>query len=62
VKLVPVAGWAASGAIGYAGTLAMGQTAILYFERGKEKPEPGELSEIRQWARTEAEAFLARRR
>jgi uncharacterized protein (DUF697 family) len=60
VKLVPVAGWAASGAIGYAGTLAMGRTAILYFERGKEKPEPGELFEIRQWARKEAEAFLTR--
>jgi uncharacterized protein (DUF697 family) len=60
VKLVPVVGWAASGAIGYAGTLAMGRTAILYFERGKEEPDPGELSEIRQWARKEAEAFLTR--
>ncbi len=60
LKLVPVAGWAASGAIGYAGTLAMGRTAVLYFERGKKKPEPGELSEIRRWARKEAEAFLAR--
>ena len=62
VKLVPVGGWAASGAIGYAGTLAMGQTAIRYFERGKKKPEPEELSEIRQWAREEAKAFLTRRR
>jgi uncharacterized protein (DUF697 family) len=60
LKLVPVAGWAASGAIGYAATLAMGRTAILYFERGKEEPEPEELSEIRQWARKEAEAFLTR--
>ncbi len=60
LKLVPVAGWAASGAIGYAGTLAMGQTAIRYFERGKKKPEPEELSEIRQWARKEAKAFLTR--
>ena len=62
LKLVPVGGWAASGAIGYAGTLAMGRTTILYFERGKRKPEPEELSEIRRWAREEAEAFLARRR
>jgi uncharacterized protein (DUF697 family) len=60
LKLVPVAGWAASGAIGYAGTLAMGRTAIRYFERGKKKPEPEELSEIRQWARKEAKAFLSR--
>jgi uncharacterized protein (DUF697 family) len=60
LKLVPVAGWAASGAIGYAGTLAMGQTTIRYFERGKKKPEPEELSEIRQWARKEAKAFLSR--
>ncbi len=62
LKLVPVAGWAASGAIGYAGTLAMGQTALRYFERGKKKPEPEELSEIRQWARKEAKAFLSRAR
>ena len=62
LKLVPVAGWAASGAIGYAATLAMGQTAIRYFERGKKKPESEELFEIRRWARKEAEAFLARMR
>ena len=60
VKLVPVAGWAASAAIGYAGTLAMGQTAILYFERGKKEPGSREASEIRRWAREEVEAFLAR--
>ena len=60
VKLVPVAGWAASAAIGYAGTLAMGRTAILYFERGKKEPGSREASEIRRWAREEAEAFLAR--
>lgn len=60
LKLVPVAGWAASGAIGYAGTLAMGRTAIRYFERDQKKPEPEELSEIRKWARKEARAFLAR--
>lgn len=62
VKLVPVAGWAASGAIGYAGTLAMGRAAVLYFERGGKEPEPGELSEIRNWAREEAKAFLKRAR
>jgi uncharacterized protein (DUF697 family) len=60
VKLVPVGGWAASGAIGYAGTLAMGRTAMLYFERGKREPNPEELSKIRRWAREETKAFLAR--
>lgn len=60
LKLVPVAGWAAAGAIGYAGTLAMGRAAILYFERGKTEPRPGEFSHIREWARKEAEGFLAR--
>ncbi len=62
LKLVPVAGWIASGAIGYAGTLAMGRAAVLYFERGKKEPEPGEFSEIRHWALKEAKAFLARMR
>lgn len=62
VKLVPMGGWAASGAIGYAGTLAMGRTAVRYFERGKKELEAGELSEIRRRAREEAEAFIARMR
>lgn len=60
VKLVPVGGWVASGAIGYAGTLAMGRTAMLYFERGKREPHPEELSKIRRWAREETKAFLSR--
>jgi uncharacterized protein (DUF697 family) len=60
VKLVPVAGWAASGAIGYAGTLAMGRTAMLYFERGKREPDPEELSKIRHWAHEETKSFLSR--
>ena len=60
LKLVPVAGWAASGAVGYAGTLAMGRTAILYFERGKEEPTPEEAAGIRRWAIKEAKAFVSR--
>jgi uncharacterized protein (DUF697 family) len=60
VKLVPMGAWAASGAIGYAGTLAMGRTAMLYFERGKREPDPEELSKIRHWAREETNAFLSR--
>ncbi len=60
LKLVPVAGWAAAGVVGYAGTLAMGRAAILYFERGKREPGPEERSEIMQRAREEAEAFFAR--
>ncbi len=62
VKLVPVGGWAASGAIGYAGTLAMGRAAILYFERGKKELESEEFSRIRSWALREAKAFLSRAR
>ncbi|HZC18194.1 MAG TPA: hypothetical protein VE225_00645, partial [Rubrobacteraceae bacterium] len=62
LKLVPVAGWVASGAIGYAGTLAVGRAAIVYFERGKKELEPEQFSEIRRWARKEAGYFLARMR
>ena len=62
VKLVPVGGWAASAAIGYAGTLAMGRAAVLYFERGKQELESGELAEIRQRAAKEARAFVSRMR
>jgi uncharacterized protein (DUF697 family) len=58
VKLVPVAGWAASAAIGYAGTLAMGRAAVLYFERGKKEPESEALSEIRRRALGEAKDFF----
>ena len=60
LKLVPVAGWAASGAIGYAGTVAMGRAAILYFERGGVEPGPNERSEILRRAQEEAKAFVAR--
>lgn len=60
LKLVPVAGWAAAGVVGYAGTLAMGRAAILYFERGRREPGPEERSEILRRAREEAEAFFAR--
>ena len=59
LKLVPVGGWAASGAIGYAGTLVMGRATILYFERGKEEPKPGEASELRRRVLEEAEDFLS---
>lgn len=62
VKLVPVGGWVASAAIGYAGTLAMGRAAVLYFERGKEELESGEMAEIRRRAAKEARAFVSRMR
>ena len=62
VKLVPFAGWAASAAIGYAGTVAMGRAAILYFEGGKEKLESGQLAEIRARAMEEAKVFVSRMR
>lgn len=60
VKLVPVGGWATSGAIGYTGTLTMGRAAILYFERGKKKLSEGEKSEILRRAREEAKVFFSR--
>ncbi len=62
VKLVPVGGWAASAAVGYAGTVAMGRAAIHYFERGKEQLESGELAEVRRRAAKEAKAFVSRMR
>ena len=60
VKLVPFGGWAAAAAIGYAGTLAMGRAAVLYFERGGQKVGERELAEIRGRAAEEAKEFVAR--
>ncbi|MGI9050906.1 MAG: YcjF family protein [Rubrobacteraceae bacterium] len=60
VKLVPVGGWAAAGVIGYAGTLAMGRAAMLYFARGKRQPDEKEMSEIRSRATEEAKDFVSR--
>lgn len=62
VKLVPFGGWAASAAIGYAGTLAMGRAAVLYFERGGQRVGSGEMEEIRRRASEEAKAFVSRMR
>ncbi len=38
VGLVPGFGWAIKGGIAYSGTLAMGMTAIAYFEKGADLP------------------------
>jgi uncharacterized protein (DUF697 family) len=62
VKLIPVGGWAAAAAIGYAGTVAMGRATVLYFERGKQRVGDEELAEIRRRAVEEAEAFISRLR
>ena len=62
VKLVPVGGWAAAGAIGYAGTVAMGRASMLYFERGGQKVGEKEMAEIRQRALKEGKAFVSRLR
>jgi uncharacterized protein (DUF697 family) len=59
-KLVPVAGWAAGAAIGYAGTVAMGRAAVLYFERGGQRVGEKEMSEIRHHALEEGKAFVSR--
>ena len=60
VKLVPIAGWAAAGAIGYAGTIAMGRATMLYFERGGQRVGEKEMSEIRHRALEEGKAFVSR--
>ena len=60
VKVVPVGGWAAAAAIGYAGTVAMGHSTMLYFERGGQKVGQEEMEEIRRRATEEAKGFVAR--
>jgi uncharacterized protein (DUF697 family) len=60
IKLVPVGGWAASAAIGYAGTLAMGRATVLYFERGHQKVGANEMEDIKERAAREARDFVSR--
>ena len=62
VKLVPVGGWAASAVIGYAGTVAMGRSTMLYFERGGQKVGAEEMEAIKGRAAEEAKAFVSRLR
>lgn len=62
VKVVPVGGWAAAAAIGYAGTVAMGRSTMLYFERGGQKVGEKEMEEIRRRATEEAGGFVSRLR
>ena len=62
VKLIPLGGWAAAAAIGYAGTVAMGRATMLYFERGGQKLGEEEISEIRRRAIEEGREFVSRLR
>jgi uncharacterized protein (DUF697 family) len=62
VKVVPAGGWAAAAAIGYAGTVAMGRSTMLYFERGGQKVGQEEMEEIRRRATEEAKGFVSRLR
>jgi uncharacterized protein (DUF697 family) len=62
VKFVPVGGWAASAVIAYAGTVAMGRSGILYFERGGQKVGEKEMEEIRRRALKEGKSFVSRLR
>ena len=62
VKLVPVGGWAASAVIAYSGTVAMGRSSILYFERGGQKVGEKEMAEIRRRALKEGKTFVSRLR
>jgi len=41
---VPLAGWAVKGAIAYAGTRALGEAAIRYFEKRAPEPQPDAAS------------------
>ncbi len=60
VKVVPVGGWVAGAAIGYAGTVAMGRSTMLYFERGGQKVGQAEMEEIQRRATEEAKSFVSR--
>ncbi|MEJ7631371.1 MAG: DUF697 domain-containing protein [Rubrobacteraceae bacterium] len=60
VKLVPVGGWAAAAAIGYAGTITMGRATVLYFERGGQQVGQKEMAEIQHRATEEAKTFVSR--
>jgi uncharacterized protein (DUF697 family) len=62
IKLVPVAGWAAAAAVGYAGTVAMGRATMLYFERGGQRVGEKEMAEIQRRAVEEGKAFASRLR
>src|ERR671917_1099603 len=62
VKLVPLGGWAAAAAIGYAGTVAMGRATMLYFERGGQQLGEDEIAEIRRRAVEEGREFVSRLR
>ena len=62
VKVVPVGGWAAGAAIGYAGTVAMGRSTMLYFERGGQKVGQEEMEQIQRRATEEAKSFVSRLR
>src|SRR5919205_750389 len=62
VKFVPVGGWAASAVIAYAGTVAMGRSSILYFERGGQRVGEKEMDEIRRRALKEGRSFVSRLR
>lgn len=60
VKLIPVGGWAAAAALGYAGTVAMGRATMLYFERGGQQVGQKEMAEIQRRATEEARTFVSR--
>lgn len=62
VKVVPIGGWLAGAAIGYAGTIAMGRATMLYFERGGQKVGQQEMADIRARAAEEAKDFVSRMR
>jgi uncharacterized protein (DUF697 family) len=41
--LLPLAGWAVKGAVGYAGTLALGRAAVKYYESGAVPVDPSRV-------------------
>ncbi|MGI9047909.1 MAG: YcjF family protein [Rubrobacteraceae bacterium] len=62
IKLIPIGGWAAAAAIGYAGTVAMGRATVLYFERGGQQVGQKEMADIQRRAADEAKTFVSRMR
>ncbi len=64
--VVPVAGWAFKGALGYAGTLALGRAAVKYYESGAVPVDPsrvkGLLNRVARRGKVQTELRSSHRR
>ena len=50
LTVVPGPGWAIKGGVAYAGTLALGEAAVAYFESGGQKIVRHTLDSVRSWS------------